>query len=323
MSDVSVIIPVKNRAGLLRQTLDNLLQQTCKPSEIIVVDDHSTDDISLVIYDYITECIFLNNKGVGPGAARNLGLSAATGRYIQFFDSDDLMTPGKIAAQREALERTGADMAYGPYQPARLENGRWIPTDVMMQWEPFDPALPLPDHMLRGWNAITQACLFRREAIDRCPLWDERLITHEDYLYLFRFSLTGGGAVHVPGEGVLYRRHGEQSTGDATAALSRTRDKLSVLCTLKTEMEKAGAGFLSRGLFRGRLAQTYNYYRNLGADTRPFSGYMSPVDFFWENVYRLYNHSMRRRTGTGWEPMHGINRDPVLIQSFLDLFSYV
>jgi glycosyltransferase involved in cell wall biosynthesis len=112
---VSVIIPVKNRAELLRKTLDNLLAQSKKPEEIIVVDDHSTDGIQLVIFDYITDCIFLNNKGKGPGAARNLGLSVATGKYIQFFDSDDLMTKNKLEVQAKILLTSDNGAVYCPY----------------------------------------------------------------------------------------------------------------------------------------------------------------------------------------------------------------
>jgi glycosyltransferase involved in cell wall biosynthesis len=316
VSDISVIIPVKNRAALLRKTLDNLLSQSKVPNEIIVVDDHSTDEIKLVIFDYITDCIFLNNKGTGPGAARNLGLSVATGKYIQFFDSDDLMTKQKLEKQFLALESTGLDMAYGPYvQAFESENG-WEQKDVIMQWSPFETEHNLCEWMLRGWNSITQACLFRKDFIDKCPLWNEQLITHEDYLYLFCLSLLNPGVVHVPDESVMYRQHGKQSTDKTTLSSGRAIDKMEVLTQMRALLPDSNADFLSKGLFKGRLAQNYSFLKSNGIDSRRYSGYVGTSDYLWQFVYRIYNRLKRQQTGSMWEPMHGISDSKTF---FLDI----
>ena len=305
MSSVSVIIPVKNRAELLRKTLDNLLSQSQPPHEIIVVDDHSSDNIRQVIFDYITEGIFLNNEGHGPGAARNLGLSAATGKYIQFFDSDDLMASNKLEAQVKALEESGADMAFGPYVKAEETANGWVQKDVVMQWNPIPVNFSLNDAILRGWNAITQACLFRKEFLDHVPAWDEKLITHEDYLYLFRLSLEKPRLVHVPQAGVLYRQHGAQSTDMETKNTARAKDRLQVLVEMRKELSNKDYSFFSSLLFSGRLAQAYLYLQQSGEDVRPFSGYMKATDSMCRHLYRFYNKSERMKTGNDWESMHG------------------
>lgn len=316
--DISVIIPVKNRASLLRKTLDNLLSQSKKPDEIIVIDDHSTDDFKLVIFDYITECTFLNNKGTGPGAARNLGLSVAKGKYIQFFDSDDLLSTRKLEAQFAALEKSGADMAYGPYVKAReTETGTWIQEDVVMQAFPFPSNHSLTEWMLRGWNALTQACLFRRSFLDQIPAWDERLITHEDYLYLYRLSLKNPRLVHVPTEGVLYRQHGTQSTDQTTVQTSRGKDQMEVLTKIRETMP-ANADFWSKQFLKGRMAMQLDWLTRNGVDPRPFLGYMSQSDSLWQWPYRLYNRNMRKQTGSLWEPMHGVSADPSHFQNIVN-----
>ncbi len=317
MSDISVIIPVKNRAELLRKTLDNLLNQRKKPDEIIVVDDHSTDDIKLVIYDYITECIFLNNKGSGPGAARNLGLEVASGKYIQFFDSDDLLTPKKLENQFLALEKTGADMAYGPYVMAEETENGWIQRDVVMQWNALPPALALKCHMLRGWNILTQACLFRKSLIDSAPAWNEHLITHEDYLYLFKLSLLNPSFIHVPEEGVVYRQHGQQSTDNQTQSQTRAKDKMEVMAEIKSILPSSGADFLSKGLFRGRMALNFEFLKKSGADSRRYKGYMDFQDPAWALIYRAYNKQKRNETNSLWEPMHGINASVGAFQNII------
>ena len=307
MSTISVIIPVKNRAELLRKTLDNLLSQSRKPDEIIVVDDHSTDEIKLVIFDYITDCIFLNNKGKGPGAARNLGLSVATGKYIQFFDSDDLLTPNKIEKQFEALEQSGADMAYGPYVMAQEAENGWAQKDVIMQWNGLPANQNLTEWMLRGWNILTQACLFRKEFIDKAPAWNENLITHEDYLYLFRLSLLNPKTIHVPVESVIYRQHGLQSTDNQTLVNSRAMDKMEVLAEIKSLLPSASSDYFSKGLFRGRLAQNLQFLKKAGFDPRRYEGFIDFQDHMWHLIYRIYNHQMRKQTNSLWEPMHGIS----------------
>jgi glycosyltransferase involved in cell wall biosynthesis len=318
MSKVSVIIPVKNRANLLPQTLDNLLGQSLPPHEIIVVDDHSSDNIRQVIFNYITDAIFLNNEGTGPGAARNLGLSIATGEFIQFFDSDDLMARNKLEMQAEALEKSGADMAYGPYVKASHSEKGWVQEDVIMQWQPMHPSLNLTDAILRGWNSLTQACLFRKKFLDTVPAWDEHFITHEDYLYLFRLSLHQPQKVHVPEAGVLYRQHGAQSTAGQTVVHSRARDYLNVLIQIRKKLEEnAKSGTFSKGLFDGRLALAAAFLAAQGEDMRPFRGFMKTGDALWKWIYRVYNKRQRLATGTAWEPMHGVSSDPVFFQQIV------
>ena len=317
MSTVSVIIPVKNRAELLRKTLDNLLRQSLLPHEIIVVDDHSTDNIRQVIFDYITEATFLNNEGKGPGAARNLGLSQATGEYIQFFDSDDLMATDKLERQVWALEKSGADMAYGPYVKAEETVKGWIQKDVVMQWNAISENLTLTNAMLRGWNALTQVCLFRKSFLDGVPKWDENLITHEDYLYLFQLSLKNPKLIHVREGGVLYRQHGAQSTDQDTISKSRAKDRLQVLLQIRNELEQNRAGFVSKCLFAGRLKQAYDFLANQGEDMRAWTRCLHMTDPAMKLLYRIYNKTMRSQTRSDWEPMHGISTDPTHFQQIV------
>jgi hypothetical protein len=65
--------------------------------------------------------------------------------------------------------------------------------------------------------------------------------------------------------------------------------------------------FFSKGLFRGRLAQNYNFLKGQGVDPRRYSGFIEAQDFLWQWIYRLYNREMRRKTNSLWEPMHGIS----------------
>lgn len=90
---VSVVIATYNRARLLRETIDSVLQQRFKDYELIVVDDGSTDETRAVLESYGTQLRFIHQENRGPSAARNLGVRHARGAWIAIQDSDDLATP--------------------------------------------------------------------------------------------------------------------------------------------------------------------------------------------------------------------------------------
>ena len=107
----SVVVPVYNRAELVRATLDSVLAQFCRDWELIVVDDGSTDDTPRVLAEYQARLgermRVLTQNHAGPGAARNRGIAAARGRYLAFLDSDDLWFPWTLEFYRQTLEYHG------------------------------------------------------------------------------------------------------------------------------------------------------------------------------------------------------------------------
>ena len=101
----STIIPVHNRAKLIRPTLDSVLSQQDASQQVIVVDDGSTDGTDQVLADFGRRIDVLQQDNQGPGAARNLALEHARGEYIAFADSDDLWLPWTLATYRQVIER--------------------------------------------------------------------------------------------------------------------------------------------------------------------------------------------------------------------------
>ena len=111
---ISLIVPCYNSEVLLAETLDNLLGQTLKDIQIIIINDGSTDSTADIIADYAAKnsnilCIDQPNAGVA--AARNNGLNYVEGKYTMFADSDDLMSNNALEALYNALEESGADVA--------------------------------------------------------------------------------------------------------------------------------------------------------------------------------------------------------------------
>jgi len=98
MPKVSIIVPVFNSEKTLTACLSNLLFQTLKDIEIIIVNDNSTDNSIQIINDsksqFSDKVKVINlTKNHGAGGARNYGIKEATGEYIGFVDSDDIVDP--------------------------------------------------------------------------------------------------------------------------------------------------------------------------------------------------------------------------------------
>ena len=105
MPKVSVIIPTYNRAGLISQAIDSVLQQTFSDFEIIVVDDGSTDETETVVRRYGDRVRYVWTHNGGTGHARNVGMQHARGMYLTFLDSDDVLYPYALELETRLLER--------------------------------------------------------------------------------------------------------------------------------------------------------------------------------------------------------------------------
>ena len=111
----SVVIPVYNRARVLRDAINSVLWQTEQDFEIIVVDDGSGDDPKSVVDGFSDARLrFVRQDNRGGGAARNRGIDLAAGRFVAFLDSDDTFLPEHLATMRAVLENTENVVGYAP-----------------------------------------------------------------------------------------------------------------------------------------------------------------------------------------------------------------
>lgn len=104
---VSVIIPCLNAADTLAEAISSALEQTVAPLEVLVIDDGSTDRSIAVAESFGSNVRVLHNTIGGPGAARQIGVDAASGEYIAFVDADDSLDPTKHEKQLAVLQNNG------------------------------------------------------------------------------------------------------------------------------------------------------------------------------------------------------------------------
>lgn len=114
MTKITLIVPVFNKAPYLRSCLDSIALQTHTDFEAIIVDDGSTDNSREIIETYLAEknddrFQLVTQENRGASAARNRGLSLATGDYIATLDGDDLLSHLALELLVELVEETGCE----------------------------------------------------------------------------------------------------------------------------------------------------------------------------------------------------------------------
>ena len=118
--ELSIVIPTFNYAQFIERAIHSVLSQMSEKSELIVVDDGSSDNTPDVLAALMAmgcprfRCV--RQENAGPAAARNHGFSRAVGRFILFLDADDELLPGAIDKIVQTIEaHRGADLILGAY----------------------------------------------------------------------------------------------------------------------------------------------------------------------------------------------------------------
>lgn len=308
MPDISVIIPTFNRKELLSETLENIFKQSLPPSEIIVVDDHSTDGtIEFLKEKYGNKLITLTNKGKGPGAARNTGFEISTGDYIKFFDSDDLMTSNTLEVQSKVLDATDKKFIYGPYfYSFNTKNGHWAAKDnTVLSYSPFPKKKTLTQWMTRGLFIAIPGMLFKRSLLEKVGLWRTDITNYEDWDYLWRLSKMEPKPTHINSCAFLYRQHSNQSTIENYTNDERDKEALKVFSKI--------AGDLTNDLSVLDKLFLYNLWKRNVNEKFNFRSDLAGI------VQRIYQKYSRTRSGSDWMHFYGSKKSEALISKYLQL----
>lgn len=223
---VSVIVPAYNAARHLARTLDSILQQSWSAWEAIVVNDGSTDETPALIEQYAQRdprIRPLHQSNRGLSGARNSGLRAMRGDFVQFLDADDLLYPQRLAQSIAAfdahpswdavvchavmIDEEDRPLLLPRRRAAHLANHRrmvaWFlqrPLEVLLLGNLFPPHAPL----------------FRRRAFDGLDGFDEQLRSLEDFDLWIRMLVAGRVFGDTPECGVGYRRYGGSMSANVT-----------------------------------------------------------------------------------------------------------
>lgn len=189
---VSVIVPVYNAQKCLSACLDSVLNQNYPRLEVILVNDGSRDQSLALCHEYAgrdSRIKVIDQENGGPGAARNTALAAATGEYLHFIDSDDVVPQGAVQAMVTAME--GQDLVIAHFQictPQSASRRGLIKQEMQMDRAAFLEALiiwPGAYYYSAMWNKM-----YRRAVVEAHNIrFDDTIIWGEDCLFNMAYDL--------------------------------------------------------------------------------------------------------------------------------------
>lgn len=173
---VSAIIPAYNAAAFLAEAVASVRAQTHRATEIIVVNDGSTDNTREVVQGLGDGIVYVEQPNSGPAAARNTGIRRARGEFIAFLDADDLWEPAKLEKQLTAFAaHPGAALVYTRMVNFSRESG--------CEQHPFPAEVPsgrIFERLLVENLILLSGAMIRADVLREVGGFDEGLITAED-----------------------------------------------------------------------------------------------------------------------------------------------
>ncbi|SNT04737.1 Glycosyl transferase family 2 [Tropicimonas sediminicola] len=264
---VSIIVPVYNVAGYVGACLDSLMRQTFEDFEVIVVDDGSTDDSLIAVWNAIgldPRFHVVTRPNGGLSAARNTGLRIARGAYIGFIDSDDRIAPSYLANLLGALVETGAYwaacgvrfcLANGTAFDHPAIHGRTHPAvdhpgPAIFRLDDWTDVIP---HFPSAWNK-----LYRRELIAGMEFVEG--IYYEDHPFFYECARRTDRLAYVP-EPLYWQTQGRegQITRESSERVFEQFDVLELIdrtmaASQRPGRERAMARIATRLVFERSLA---------------------------------------------------------------------
>lgn len=205
MGRVSVIIPVRNGEATVARAIDSALAQQLGETEVVVINDGSTDATRRILESYGGRIRVVNHDTArGPAASRNAGVSASQGEYLAFLDADDVWRPGMLPTMVAALEANPpVVLAFCDVVPVD-EGGGTLQASLIPAQCARAPSMA--ELLQRWWPIIPSAVVMRRATFELCGGFDEAFTTpgwEDPYLWLL---VREHGQFHYVAEPlVLYR----------------------------------------------------------------------------------------------------------------------
>jgi glycosyltransferase involved in cell wall biosynthesis len=187
-----------------------------------VVDDGSTDDTSEIVKKYLDQIIYHRKENAGLGAARNTGIEISRGKYLQFLDADDTITPDKLEKQVETFDQDERLSVVYSDCSCNDEDGIDIDNASYPLRENEDPIPILLRRALSGVHAF----LAKRSVVIDAGMFDESRIAQEDWELWLRIALTGHKFKYVPGNLAHYDQGGSGMVTNSELMYRRTKHML-------------------------------------------------------------------------------------------------
>ena len=206
---ISVIIPTFNRGSLIKETIESILNQTYKDFEIIIIDDHSTDNTFQIVNRFanLDNRVYIYKRPLnlpkGGNSCRNFGLKVSRGDYIKWLDSDDLLEPSALELQYQNILNMKSDVS--------VCNSINFTTDPIFRktsrWGSLNGSIS-PSSFISGlfrWH--TCSGLWNRQYFENLEVWEIGLTNSQEWLMHLTQIVNGCRISIVEDELCLIRVH--------------------------------------------------------------------------------------------------------------------
>lgn len=208
---ISVIIPSYNYGHLIKETIQSILSQKECCTEIILVDDGSTDNTYDIIKPYLSYNFkYFKIEKSGVSSARNRGITESRGDYIIFLDADDILGKGSLYTRLKILENDKSLNYCVCRNKYFFGVGNLSRISYSQGWPLYKSHFEV--HICYANLAPPLAFLFRSDKVKESGMFDTSLVMCEDYNYLLKFLLRNGEPGYDPEGIVYYRRHSNSAT---------------------------------------------------------------------------------------------------------------
>lgn len=259
--DITVMMPVHNRADLIGRAIESVQNQTLTSWELVIVDDGSTDETRAVAQRYAASDprvrVFVNERNVGVSEARNRVLRYSKGRFVTPLDSDDWFHPQRLERLLRFADLYGAQVLSDDLLVVRDGEDQPEATLSGLCDEPLSGAqlIDMAGLMRRlGFErdgialGLTKPMIDRQFLVDHGIVYDASLEVGEDYWMLADCVAAGAKFVLVPDALYYYRVHGQQTTkkSDSANDVLSARRRLEAFCNSLAASRYPAAAAIAR-----------------------------------------------------------------------------
>ena len=188
---ISIIIPIHNCEKYIGRCIDSILAQTFKDFEILLLDNGSTDGTLEVLLSYEKEYPDIirvdSHDNLGLGNNRNLGIELSRGKYLQFIDADDYISPDYCETYYNEIENGGYDVVYGGY--VRIDSRKRILKTTKVKSTDWGKYL-----LVTPWAKIQRASFIKDNNIVYGGAYGEDILF---LLHTFRYTNKIGIIQHI------------------------------------------------------------------------------------------------------------------------------
>jgi glycosyltransferase involved in cell wall biosynthesis len=219
---ISVIIPIYNRVNFLPDCMNSLFAQSHQNLQIILIDNGSTDGTLALCRDYAandSRVLALSGDHSGVSAARNMGLDAATGKYVFFIDSDDAIHPNLLQTLYEAMEAHNAPL--GGTLVMNISQSQWsaLPSLIARQKPPAQVTFHTHEATVHDIYfgqtpfGLIGGTMMRRDLVGQTR-FNEEIFIGEDYLFIYQNLIKGASSVFLRRQWYYAQIHGSNISGN-------------------------------------------------------------------------------------------------------------